>query len=67
MEEFIAAPRVMEIGFDALSVAAGLFVVALALRKASAFTLSAHSQALRVLAAAAVIVVASEIIGIVRR
>jgi diguanylate cyclase (GGDEF)-like protein len=64
MEEFIAAPRVMEIGFDALSVAAGLFVVALALRKASAFTLSAHRQALRVLAAAAVIVVASEIIGI---
>jgi diguanylate cyclase (GGDEF)-like protein len=54
----------MEIGFDALSVAAGLFVVALALRKASAFTLSAHRQALRVLAAAAVIVVASEIIGI---
>jgi len=64
MEEFIAAPRVMEIGFDALSAAAGLFVVALALRKASAFTLSAHRQALRVLAAAAVIVVASEIIGI---
>jgi diguanylate cyclase (GGDEF)-like protein len=64
MEEFIAAPRVMEIGCDALSVAAGLFVVALALRKASAFTLSAHRQALRVLAAAAVIVVASEIIGI---
>ncbi len=64
MEELIAAPRVMEIGFDALSAAAGLFVVALALRKASAFTLSAHRQALRVLAAAAVIVVASEIIGI---
>jgi diguanylate cyclase (GGDEF)-like protein len=64
MEEIFAAPRVMEIGFDSLSVAAGLFVVALALRTASAFTLSAHRQALRVLAAAAVIVVASEIIGI---
>ena len=34
------------------------------LRVYSAFTLSAHRQALRVLAAAAVIVVASEIIGI---
>ena len=64
MEEIFAAPRVMEIGFDSLSVAAGLFVVALALRTASAFTLSGHRQALRVLAAAAVIVVASEIIGI---
>jgi diguanylate cyclase (GGDEF)-like protein len=65
MGEFFAAPRVMEIGFDLLSVAAGLFVVARALRVASAFTLSAHRQALRVLAAAAVIIVASEIIGIV--
>ena len=64
MEELFAAPRVLEIGFDSLSVAAGLFVVAVALRVASAFTLSAHRQALRVLAAAAVIVVASEIIGI---
>jgi GGDEF domain-containing protein len=64
MEELIAAPRVMEIGFDALSAAAGLFVVALALRTTSAFTLSAHMLALRVLAVAAVIVVASEIIGI---
>jgi diguanylate cyclase (GGDEF)-like protein len=64
MEGLFAAPRVMEIGFDSLSVAAGLFVVALALRVASAFTLSAHRQALRVLAAAGVIVVASEIIVI---
>ena len=64
MGEFFAAPRVLEIGFDSLSAAAGLFVVAMALRVASAFTLSAHRQAMRVLAAAAVIVVASEIIGV---
>ncbi len=64
MGELFAAPRVLEIGFDSLSIAAGLFVVAMALRVASAFTLSAHSQAMRVLAAAAVIVVVSEIIGI---
>jgi diguanylate cyclase (GGDEF)-like protein len=64
MGELFAAPRVLEIGFDSLSAAAGLFVVAMALRVASAFTLSAHRQAMRVLAAAAVIVVASEIIGV---
>src|SRR5215211_5346338 len=64
MGGFFAAPRVLEIGFDSLSAAAGLFVVAMALRVASAFTLSSHRQAMRVLAAAAVIVVVSEIIGV---
>jgi hypothetical protein len=64
MEEFFTAPRVLEIGFDSLSAAAELFVVAMALRVASAFTLSAHRQAMRVLAGTAVIVVVSEIIGI---
>jgi len=64
MGGLFAAPRVLEIGFDSLSAAAGLFVVATALRVASSFSLSAHRQAMRVLAAAAVIVVASEIIGI---
>jgi len=64
MGEFFAAPRLLEIGFDSLSAAAGLFVVTVALRVASTFTLSAHKQAMRVLAAAAVIVVASEIIGV---
>ena len=60
----MTAPRVLEIGFGSLSAAAGLFVVVVALRVASAFTLTAHRRAMRVLAAAAVIVVASEIIGI---
>jgi len=64
MEGLFTAPRVLEICFDLLSVAAGLFVVALALRLASAFTLSAHRRALRVLAAAAVVIVASELVGI---
>src|SRR5215218_7800035 len=64
MGGLFAAPRVLEIGFDSLSAAAGLFVVATALRVASSFSLSAHRQSMRVLAAAAVIVVASEIIGI---
>ncbi|MDF2702560.1 MAG: hypothetical protein K0S10_1504 [Rubrobacteraceae bacterium] len=40
MEGLLATPRVLEIGFDLLSAAAGLFVVAMALRAASAFTLS---------------------------
>ena len=60
----MTAPRVLEIGFGSLSAAAGLFVVVVALRVASAFTLTAHRRAMRVLAAAAVIVVASELIGI---
>src|SRR5829696_3781625 len=38
--------------------------MAMALRVASAFTLSAHRQAMRVLADAALIVVASEVIGV---
>src|SRR5215212_8092079 len=64
MEEFFTTSKVLEISFDALSAAAGLFVVATALRVASAFTLSAHRQAMQVLAAAAVIVVVSELVGI---
>ena len=64
MDEFFTTSKVLEISFDALSAAAGLFVVATALRVASAFTLSAHRQAMQVLAAAAVIVVISEIVGI---
>jgi len=64
MADPFTAPRVLEIGFALLSGAAGFFVVAMALRVASTFTLSAHRQAMRVLAAAAVIIVASELIGI---
>ncbi|MGH3146362.1 MAG: hypothetical protein ACRDTR_11245 [Rubrobacter sp.] len=64
MGELFATPRVLEVSFNLLSAAAGLFVVALALRLASTFTLSAHQRALRVLAAAAVIIVVSEIVGI---
>src|SRR5919107_138158 len=63
MEEFFTAPKLMEIGFDTLSAATGLFVVAMALRVASAFTLPAHRRAMRVLGAAAVVVVASEVVG----
>ena len=63
MEEFFTVPKVLEIGFDTLSAATGLFVVATALRVASSFTLSAHRRAMRVLAAAAVVVVASEVVG----
>jgi diguanylate cyclase (GGDEF)-like protein len=64
MVEGFTVPKLMEIGFDTLSAATGLFVVATALRVASAFTLSAHRRAMRVLAAAAVVVVASEIVGV---
>ena len=64
MGEFFTAPRLLEIGFGTLSAAAGLFVVALALRVASTLTLSSHRRAMWVLAVAAVVVVASEIIGV---
>ena len=64
MEEFLTVPKLMEIGFNTLSAAVGLFVVAVARRVAPAFTLSAHRRAMRVLAAAAVVVIVSEVMGV---
>jgi diguanylate cyclase (GGDEF)-like protein len=64
MGELFTVPKLLEIGFATLSAAAGLFVVAVALRVGSALTLSAHRRAMRVLATAAVAVVASEVIGL---
>ena len=64
MEEFFSVPKLLEIGFNTLSAATALFVVATALRVASSFTLSAHRRAMRVLAAASVVVVASEVVGV---
>jgi len=61
MGEFFTAPKLLEIGFDTLSAATALFVVATALRLSSSFTLSAHRRAMRVLAAAAVVVMAAEV------
>ena len=54
----------LEIGFNTLSAATALFVVATALRVASSFTLSAHRRAMQVLAAASLVVVASEVVGV---
>ena len=51
MEEFFSVPKLLEIGFHTLSAA-------------PSFTLSAHRRAMRVLATAAVIVVASEVVGV---
>ena len=64
MDEFFSVPKLLEIGFNTLSAATALFVVATALRVASSFTLSAHRRAMRVLAAASVVVVASEVVGV---
>ena len=64
METLLSAPKLLEIGFATLSAATALFVVATALRVASSFTLSAHRRAMRVLAGAAVVVVAAEIVGV---
>jgi diguanylate cyclase (GGDEF)-like protein len=64
MEEFFTVPKVLEIGFNTLSAATALFVVATSLRVASTFTLSAHRRAMQVLAAASVVVVASEVVGV---
>lgn len=47
------------------SAAAGIFVIVLSLRLASTLTLVAHRRALQVLAAAAVILVISEVVGTV--
>lgn len=64
MGTFFTVPKLLELGFDTLSAATALFVVITALRVASSFTLSAHRRAMRVLATAAVVVVASEIVGV---
>ena len=64
MEEFFSVPKLLEIGFNTLSAATALFVVAMALRVASSFTLSAHRRAMQVLAAASLVVVASEVVGV---
>ena len=64
MDEFFSVPKLLEIGFNTLSAATALFVVATALRVASSFTLSAHRRAMQVLAAASVVVVASEVVGV---
>ena len=64
MGALLSAPKLLEIGFDTLSAATALFVVVTALRVASSFTLSAHRRAMRVLSAAAVVVVAAEIVGV---
>ena len=64
MGEFFTAPKLLEIGFNTLSAATALFVVATALRVSSSFTLSAHRRAMRVLAAAAVVVMAAEVVGV---
>jgi hypothetical protein len=64
MEEFFSVPKLLEIGFNTLSAATALFVVATALRVASSFTLTAHRRAMQVLAAASVVVVASEVVGV---
>ena len=49
MEEFFTVPKLLEIGFNTLSAATALFVVAIALRVASSFTLTAHRRAMQVL------------------
>lgn len=64
MEGLLTAPRVLEVGFDLLSAAAGLFVVALALRLSPTFTLKAHRRTLRVVATAAGVIVVSELVGV---
>jgi diguanylate cyclase (GGDEF)-like protein len=64
MEQFFTAPKLLEIGFNTLSAVVGLFVVVVALRVASAFTLSAHRRAMQVLAGAAVVVIVSEVMGV---
>ena len=60
----LSLPQFLEAGFGLLSAAAGIVVVLLALRLASVLTLSWHKRAMRVLVAAAILVVLSELAGV---
>lgn len=56
--------QLLEASFGLLSAAAGIAVILLALRLASGLTLAWHKRAMRVLVAAAILVVLSELAGV---
>ena len=58
-------PHLLEIGFEVLSLAAGIIVILLALRIGPTLTLFAHRRAMQLFVIAAVVVVLSELAGLV--
>ena len=57
--------RVLEIGFGSLSAIVAILVIILALRVSPALTLSIHRRALSVFVTVAILIVSSEVIGVV--
>jgi eukaryotic-like serine/threonine-protein kinase len=58
-------PHLLEVSFEVLSTAAGIFVILLALRTAPTLTLFAHRLAMQIFVFAAIVVVLSESAGLV--
>jgi len=58
-------PHLLEVGFEVLSTAAGIIVILLALRIAPTLTLFAHRLAMQIFVIAAIVVVLSEVGGLV--
>jgi len=56
--------RILEVGFELLSVAAGVVVLFLALRIAPMMSLSSHRRAMRVFTVGAILIVTSEFVGV---
>ena len=57
-------PQILEVGFQLLSVAVGLIVLLLALRVAPTLTLSSHRYTMLIFVIAAIVVVSSEVMGV---
>jgi len=62
--ELQSLPQILEVSFGLLNAAVGIVVLLLALRIASVLTLAWHRRAMRVLVAAAVLIVFSELAGV---
>src|SRR5215212_4383600 len=58
-------PHLLEVSFEVLSTAAGIIVILLALRIAPTLTLFAHRLAMQIFVIAAIVVVLSEVGGLV--
>jgi two-component system, sensor histidine kinase LadS len=62
--EPVTLPRILEVSFELLSVAAGVVVLLLALRIAPMMSLSSHRRAMRIFTVGAILIVASEFVGV---
>jgi diguanylate cyclase (GGDEF)-like protein len=60
----LSLPQILEVSFGLLNAAVGIIVLLLALRLASVLTLAWHKRAMQVFVAAAILVVLSELAGV---